>query len=87
MGRLYDLAEGGGATSQRRAFIERFVEEVPVRPGIATVHYTIPTPGGHDIGGADIAETALSRRVMRSVTRGGRSRDRTCGLLCVRQAL
>ena len=73
--------------TETKAFIRSFVKEVAVRPGTATIHYTIPTPEDNDIGGADFAEIALSRRVMSSVTRGGRSRNRTCDLLCVRQAL
>ena len=73
--------------TETKAFIKSFVKEVAVRPGNATIHYTIPTPQDNDIGGSDIAEIALSRQVMNSVTRGGRSRDRTCDLLCVRQAL
>ena len=73
--------------TETKAFIRSFVKEVAVRPGAATIHYTMLTLEGNDIGGADIAATALSRRVMDSVKSGGRSRNRTCDLLCVRQAL
>ena len=73
--------------TETKAFIRSFVKEIAVRPGKAVIHYTIPTPLDNDIDGADVAEVALSRRVMKSVTSGGRSRNRTCDLLCVRQAL
>ncbi len=48
-----------------------------VRPGKAVIHYTIPTPQDNDISGADIAEIALSRQVMSSVTSGGEGETRT----------
>ncbi len=73
--------------TETKSFIRSFVKEITVQPGKAVIHYAIPTPLDNDIDGADIAEVALSRRVMKSVTGGGRSRDRTCDLLCVRQAL
>ena len=57
--------------TETRAFIRSFVKDVAVRPGSATVHYTIPTPEDNEIGGSDIAEIVLSRQVMSSVTRGG----------------
>ena len=57
--------------TETKAFIRSFVKDVVVRPGRAVIHYTIPTPEDNDIGGADIAEIALSRQVMSSVTRGG----------------
>ena len=57
--------------TETKAFIRSFVKQVAVRPGSATIHYTIPTPEDNDIGGADIAEIVLSRGVMSSVTRGG----------------
>ncbi len=63
--------------TETKAFIRSFVKEIAVRPGTATIHYTIPTPEDNDIGGADFAEIALSRRVMSSVTRGGEGETRT----------
>ena len=56
--------------TETKAFIRSFVKEVTVRPGKATIHYTIPTPMDNGIGGADIAEIALSRQVMKSVHLG-----------------
>ena len=67
--------------TETKAFIRSFVKDVLVRPGAATIHYTIPTPEDNDIGGADIAEIALSRQVMNTVTRGGPGGIRTPGLL------
>ncbi len=40
---------------------------VTVNTGWATIHYAIPTPMDNGIGGTDIAETALSHRVMNTV--------------------
>ena len=57
--------------TETKAFIRSFVKEIAVRPGKAVIHYTIPTPLDNEIDGADIAAVALSRRVMKSVTRGG----------------
>ncbi len=57
--------------TETKAFIRSFVKEIAVRPGRAVIHYTIPTPLDNDIDGADVAEVALSRRVMKSVTAGG----------------
>ena len=61
-------------STETKAFIRSFVKEIAVRPGKAVIHYTIPTPLDNDIDGADVAEVALSRRVMKSVTRGGPGR-------------
>ena len=54
--------------TETKAFIRSFVKEVTVQPGKAVIHYAIPTPLDNDIDGADVAEVALSRRVMESVT-------------------
>ncbi len=64
--------------TETKAFIRSFVKEVTVRPGKAVIHYAIPTPLDNDIEGADIAEVALSRRVMKSVTAGWAKRY--CGV-------
>ncbi len=65
--------------TETKSFIRSFVKEITVRPGKAVIHYAIPTPLDNDIDGADVAEVALSRRVMKSVTGGGaygiRTRD------------
>ena len=63
--------------TETKAFIRSFVKEITVRPGKAVIHYAIPTPLDNDIEGADIAEVALSRRVMKSVTGGGPEKTRT----------
>ena len=63
------------AVIETKAFIRSFVKEIAVRPGRAVIHYTIPTPLDNDIDGADVAEVALSRRVMKSVTQWWRIRD------------
>ena len=57
--------------TETRAFVRSFVKEVVVRPGKATILYTIPTPEDSPIGGADAAEVALSGRVMNTVHSGG----------------
>ena len=54
--------------TETKAFIRSFVKEIAVRPGRATIHYTIPTPPDNAIDGSDIAEIALGRQVRKSVT-------------------
>ncbi len=61
------LLESGLA--ETKAFLRTFVREIVVRPGHATIHYTVPTPDDSPIGGADVAEVALGRRFMKSVSR------------------
>ena len=67
--------------TETRAFVRSFVKAILVRPGRATIHYTIPTPPDSPIGGGDAAEVALSGRVMSTVRVGGpvgiRTRDRS----------
>ena len=57
--------------TETRAFVRSFVKAIRVKPGRATIHYTIPTPPDSPIGGADAAEVALSARVMSTVNVGG----------------
>ena len=57
--------------TETRAFVRSFVKAILVKPGRATIHYTIPTPPDSPIGGADAAEVALSGRVMSTVNAGG----------------
>ena len=57
--------------TETRAFVRSFVKAILVKPGRATIHYTIPTPPDSPIGGADAAEVALSARVMSTVNVGG----------------
>ncbi len=73
--------------TETKSFIRSFVKEITVRPGKAVVHYAIPTPLDNDIDGADVAEVALSRRVMKSVTGGGPPWNRTRDLSLIRTAL
>ena len=61
------LLESGLA--ETKAFLRTFIREIIVRPGHATIHYTVPTPDDSPIGGADVAEVALGRRFMKSVSR------------------
>ena len=69
------LLESGLA--ETKAFVRSFVKQIVVRPGKATIHYTVPTPEDSPIGGADIAEVTLGRRVMKSVSRGEPVEPRT----------
>ncbi len=62
------LLESGLA--ETKAFLRTFVKEIVVRPGRATIHYAVPTPEDSPIGGSDVAEVALGRRFMKSVSRG-----------------
>ena len=57
--------------TETRAFVHSFVKKIEVRPGKATIVYSIPTPDDSPMGGADVAEVALNGRVMNSVLPGG----------------
>ena len=57
--------------TETKAFVRSFVKEVQVKPGKATIIYTVPTPEDSPIGGADAAEIALNGGVMNSVHSGG----------------
>ena len=57
--------------TESRAFIQSFVKEIEVRPGKATIHYSIPTPEDSPIGGGDAAEVVLKRGVMSTGHVGG----------------
>ena len=52
--------------TESRAFIKSFVKEIVVKPGKATVFYTLPTPPDSPIGCGDAAEVALHGPVVRS---------------------
>ena len=68
--------------TQSRAFIRSFVKEVAVRPGRATIVYTIPTPEDSPIGGGDTAEVILNGEVMNMGVVSGEAGIRTrtpCG--------
>ena len=49
-----------------------FASSFTCEAGTATVHFTIPMPEDSLIGGADISEIALGRRVMKSASCGSR---------------
>ena len=57
--------------TETKAFVRSFVKEVQVKPGRATIIYSVPTPEDSPIGGADAAEIALNGGVMNSVSDGG----------------
>ena len=63
--------------TESRAFIKSFVKEIVVKPGKATVYYTLPTPPDSPIGGGDAAEVTLHGPVRSSVHVGGPGRVRT----------
>ena len=68
--------------TQSRAFIRSFVKEVTVRPGKATILYTLLTPEDSPIGGGDVAEVVLNGGVMNMGVAGGEGGTRTltpCG--------
>ena len=73
--------------TQTKAFVHSFVKEIEVRPGSASIVYTIPTPEDSPMGGADAAEIALNGGVMNSVCHGGPSWTRTTDLSLIRTAL
>ena len=56
--------------TETKAFVRSFVKEVLVRPGGATIVYTIPSPEDSPIGGADTAEITLNSG-FRSIGYGG----------------
>ncbi len=57
--------------TETKAFVGSFVKEIVVKPGRATIVYSIPTPDDSPIGGADVVEVALNGRVRSSVRHGG----------------
>ena len=63
--------------TESRTFIRSFVKEVAVKPGTATIRYTIPTPPDSPIGGADVADISLSDPIMRTERSGWGRRSRT----------
>ena len=74
-----DMSEylGTSELTESRAFIRSFVREIEVRPGRATIHYTIPTPEDSPIGRADSAELVLGCGVRSMGHYGGPGRVRT----------
>ena len=64
--------------TESRSFIRSFVKEIAVKPGTATVRYTIPTPTDSPIAGKDVAEIGLPDAVRNTVPLGTLGRIRTC---------
>ena len=60
--------------TERRAFIESFVEEIVVMPDNAVVRYSIPMPDDSPIPGRDAEEMALHSPVLSTVKFGGPSK-------------
>ncbi len=56
--------------TESKAFIRSFVKEIAVKPGTATIRYTIPTPPDSTIGGRDAAEVELPEAVRSTVQYG-----------------
>ncbi len=65
------LSVANANATERRAFIESFVEEIVVGPGEAKVRYTIPMPQDSRIAGMDAEDVAIPRPVLSTVNRGG----------------
>ena len=57
--------------TETRAFVHSFVRDIQVRPGRASIIYTIPTPEDSPVRGADTAELALGDGVRSTVQSGG----------------
>ena len=57
--------------TESRAFIKSFVKEIKVKPGKATVYYTIPMPDDRRIPGRNAEEMPLDGSVLSTVKIGG----------------
>ena len=57
--------------TETRAFIRSFVKEIQIRPGNASIIYTIPMPEDSPIEASDATELALNERVMNTLRVGG----------------
>ena len=57
--------------TETRSFIRSFVKEIQVRPGKASIIYTIPMPEDSPIGASESAELALNERVMNTIRVSG----------------
>ena len=73
--------------TESKAFIRSFVKEIEVRPGKATIHYSIPTPEDSPIEGGDAAELVLNDGVMSMGVVGGAGGTRTPYLFNAIEAL
>ena len=66
--------------TETRAFIRSFVKEIQIRPGKATIVYTIPMPEDSPIGDSDTTEVALTDGVRSTILGGGPPGGRTRNL-------
>ena len=73
--------------TETRAFIRSFVKEIQIRPGNASIVYTIPMPEDSPIGASDSTELALSERVMNTIRVSGAEGSRTPDLRIANAAL
>ena len=73
--------------TETKAFINSFIKGIEVKPGRATILYSMPTPEDSPIGGADTAEIALDGRFRNTVRRGGADGTRTRDPLLAKQVL
>ena len=73
--------------TETRAFIRSFVKEIQIRPGKATIVYTIPMPEDSPIGDSDTTELALADGVRSTIRGGGAEGSRTPDLRIANAAL
>ena len=73
--------------TETRSFIRSFVKEIQIRPGKATIVYTIPMPEDSPIGDSDTAELALTDGVRSTIRGSGAEGIRTPDPLLAKQVL
>ncbi len=73
--------------TETRSFIRSFVKEIQIRPGKASIIYTIPMPEDSPIGDSDTAELALTDGVRSTFRGGGAEGIRTPDPLLAKQVL
>ncbi len=66
--------------TETRSFIRSFVKEIQIRPGRASIIYTIPMPEDSPIGAADSSELTLTGDVRSTIRGGGPPGGRTRNL-------
>ena len=73
--------------TETRSFIRSFVKEIQIRPGKASIIYTIPLPEDSPIGGVQSTELPLSSDVRSTILGGGAEGIRTPDPLLAKQVL
>ena len=73
--------------TETRAFVRSFVKEIQIRPGKASIIYTIPMPEDSPIGAVDSSELALNGDVRSTIRSGGAEGSRTPDLRIANAAL